>query len=57
MGLFFVELIFTSVDQHVATVTKDTIYTKLALMPWIDDNFGHNLSGLTQIGNIIAKIS
>ena len=21
-------------------------------MPWIDDNFGHTLSGLTQIGNI-----
>ena len=35
---------------------KDTIYTKLALMPWIDDNLGHTLSGLTQIGNIIAKI-
>ena len=36
--------------------SKDTIYTKLALMPWIDDNLGHTLSGLTQIGNIIAKI-
>ena len=35
---------------------KDTIYTKLALMPWIDDNLGHTLSGLTQIGNIIEKI-
>ena len=35
---------------------KDTIYTKLALMPWIDDNLGHTLSGLTKIGNIIAKI-
>ena len=35
---------------------KDTIYTKLALMPWIDDNLGHTLSGLTHIGNIIAKI-
>ena len=37
-------------------ITKDTIYTKLALMPWIDDNLGHTLSGLTQIGNIIAKM-
>ena len=36
--------------------TKDTIYTKLDLMPWIDDNLGHTLSGLTQIGNIIAKL-
>ena len=35
---------------------KDTIYTKLALMPWIDDKLGHTLSGLTQISNIIAKI-
>ena len=35
---------------------KDTIYTKLALMPWIDDNLDHTLSGLTQIGKIIAKI-
>ena len=35
---------------------KDTIYTKMALMPWIDDNLGHTLSGLTQIGNIIAKL-
>ena len=35
---------------------KDTIYTKLALIPWIDDNLGHTLSVLTQIGNIIAKI-
>ena len=33
---------------------KDTIYTKLTLMPWMDDNLGHTLSGLTQIGNIIA---
>ena len=38
------------------TYSKDTIYTKLALMPWIDDNLGHTLSVLTQIGNIIAKI-
>ena len=37
-------------------IVKDTIYTKLALMPWIDDNLGHTLSVLTQIGNIIAKI-
>ena len=36
--------------------SKDTIYTKLALMPWIGDNLGHTLSGLTQIGNIITKI-
>ena len=36
--------------------SKDTIYTKLALMPWIDDNLGQTLSVLTQIGNIIAKI-
>ena len=36
--------------------TKDTIYAKLALMPWIDGNLGHTLSVLTQIGNIIAKI-
>ena len=36
--------------------TKDTKYTKLALMPLIDDNLGHTFSGLTQIGNIIAKI-
>ena len=35
--------------------SKDTIYTKLALMPWIDDNLGQTLYGLTQIGNIIAK--
>ena len=35
---------------------KDTMYTKLALMPWIDDNLGHTLSGLTQISNITAKI-
>ena len=35
---------------------KDTIYTKLALMPWIDDNLGHTLSGLTHFGNIIAKV-
>ena len=35
---------------------KDTIYTKLALMPWIDGNLGHTLSVLTQIGNIIAKM-
>ena len=34
---------------------KDTIYTKLALIPWIDDNLGHTLSVLTKIGNIIAK--
>ena len=34
---------------------KDTIYTKLALMPWIDGNLGHTLSVLTQIGNIICK--
>ena len=26
-------------------------------MPWIDDNLGHTLSVLTQIGNIIAKIN
>ena len=25
---------------------KDTIYTKLALMPWIDGNLGHTLSTL-----------
>jgi hypothetical protein len=37
-------------------IFKDTIYTKLALMPLIDDNLGHTFSGLTQIGNIIAKI-
>ena len=42
--------------QKCVTSSKDTIYTKLALMPWIDDNLGHTLSGLTQIGNIIAKI-
>ena len=36
--------------------SKDTIYTKLALMPWIDDNLGQTLSVLTQIGHIIAKI-
>ena len=35
---------------------KDTIYTKLALMPLIDDNLGHALSGLTKMGNIVAKI-
>ena len=35
---------------------KDTIYTKLALVPWIDDNLGHNLSGLTQIGNNCKNI-
>ena len=34
------------------TSSKDTIYTKLALMLLIDDNLGHTLSGLTQIGNI-----
>ena len=38
------------------TLYKDTMHTKLALMPWIDDNLGQTLSGLTQIGNIIAKI-
>ena len=37
-------------------MSKDTMYTKLALMPWIDDNLGHTLSVLTQIGNIIANI-
>ena len=36
--------------------TKDTIYTKLILMPWIDDKLGHTSSGLTEISNIIAKI-
>ena len=35
---------------------KDTIDTKLTLMPQIDDNLDHTLCGLTQIGNIIAKI-
>ena len=25
-------------------------------MPWIDDNYGHTLSGLTKIGKIIAKL-
>ena len=37
-------------------LSKDTIYTKLALMPWTDDNLGHTLPVLTQIVNIIAKI-
>ena len=37
-------------------VPKDTIDTKLALLPWIDDNLGHTLSGLRQIVNIIGKI-
>ena len=38
-------------------LSKDTIYTKLALMPWTDDNLGPNLSGPTKIGNLIVKIS
>jgi hypothetical protein len=48
--------IWQRIQLNEYTVIKDTIYIKLALMPWIDDNLGHTLSGLTQIGNIIAKI-
>ena len=45
-----------SFDWFMSGLGKDAIYTKLTLMPWIDDNLGHTLSGLTKIGNIIAKI-
>ena len=48
--------IWQRIQLNEYTVIKDTIYIKLALMPWIDDNLGHTLSGLTQIGNIISKI-
>ena len=40
------------VKSHLVK-TKDTIYTKLPLMPW---QLGHTPSGLTQIGNVIAEI-
>ena len=35
----------------VSVVIKDTIYTKLVLMAWLDDKLGHAPSGLV----IIAK--
>ena len=35
--------------------SKDTIHTKLPLMPWLDKNLGYTTSGLTQIGNIIYR--
>ena len=47
---------FISMKIRRQLLAKDTIYTKLALMPWIDDNLGLALSGLTQIGNMIEKI-
>ena len=34
---------------------QDTLYTKLPLMPLLDDKLGHTFSVLTQFGNIIAK--
>ena len=34
---------------------KDTIYTKLPLMPCIDDNLGRTPFGLIQFGNINCK--
>ena len=65
LGSFARRYIFFTISYQVSfvyyvrlfwAISKDTIYTKLALMPWIDENLGHTLSGLTQIGNIIAKI-
>ena len=44
------------VEENKLDTGKDTIYTMLALIPRVDDNLGHTLSGLTQIGNIISKI-
>ena len=36
---------------------KDTIYTKLVLMPWLDDKLGHAPSGLVIIGKILFNFS
>ena len=54
------ELVKLSFDEKIGMKfpgsIKDTIYIKLPLMHWIDDNWGHTPSGLTKIDNIIAKI-
>ena len=36
-------------------IVKDTIYTKLTLMAWLDDKLGHAPSGLVIIGKILSK--
>ena len=53
VGIFKTELVEKSFFIKVALAkdyllwSKDTIYTKLALIPWIDGNLGHTLSVLT----------
>ena len=46
---------FESNSLRLASI-KDNIYTKLPLMPWMEGPSYHNLSGLTEIGNIIANL-
>ena len=42
--------------KWVLEICKDTIYTKLALMAWLDDKLGHAPSGLVIIAKIFLNI-